>query len=209
MFREVWRWGVKKGFIRSSLDVPFDDHNFIEDEKVKRDTWELNEWKEFLDRESDWYALEQNSEDQDRVWESFVAHQLIRICACSGLRPKEWSLLKWKDVKDYPNEDSIDEEDKLAIEMKIHPSTKTGQREAYSTGGIYFQNIYEKTKFKGKNDWIFADLEGKRLEPDWFSDIFNGSGKCNGLMDFTDQYKLTGKHLVPYCLRHFYASQSI
>ena len=28
-------------------------------------------------------------------------------------------------------------------------------------------------------------------------------------MDFTDQYKLTGKHLVPYCLRHFYASQSI
>jgi len=28
-------------------------------------------------------------------------------------------------------------------------------------------------------------------------------------MDFTDQYKLTGKHLVPYCLRYFYASQSI
>ena len=209
LFREVWRWGVKKGFIRASLDVPFDDHNFIEDEKVKRDTWELNEWKEFLDRESDWYALEQNSEDQDRVWESFVAHQLIQICACSGLRPKEWSLLKWKDVKDYPNPYSIDEDDKWAIEMKIHPSTKTGQREAYSTGGIWFRNIYEKTKFKSKNDWIFTDLEGNRLEPDWFSDIFNGEGNCNGLIAFTNQYKLTGKELVPYSLRHFYASQSI
>ena len=121
MFREVWRWGVKKGFIRASLDIPFDDHNFIEDEKVKRDTWELNE---FIKRECDWYALEQNSEDQNRVWESFVAHQLIRICAGSGLRPKEWSLLKWKDVKDYPNEFSIDEEDKLGIEMITHPSTK-------------------------------------------------------------------------------------
>ena len=28
-------------------------------------------------------------------------------------------------------------------------------------------------------------------------------------MDFTDQYKLPGKSLVPYCLRDFYASQSI
>ena len=41
------------------------------------------------------------------------------------------------------------------------------------------------------------------------SQIFNGEGKCNGLIDFTDQYKLTGNHLVPYCLRHFYATQSI
>ena len=39
--------------------------------------------------------------------------------------------------------------------------------------------------------------------------IFNEEGKCNGLIGFTNQYKLTGKHLVPYCLRHFYASQSI
>ena len=54
------------------------------------------------------------------------------------------------------------------------------------------------------NDYLF-----KRLETDWFSDLFNGSGKCNGLIDCTDQYKLTGKHLVPYCLRHFYTSQSI
>ena len=209
LFREVWNWGIKEGFIRQSLKKPFDGYNLVEDEEVRRQTWELTEWNEFIKRECDWYALEQNSEDQERVWYSFLAHQLIRICACSGLRPKEWSLLKWKDVNLFDIENAVDEYEKLGAEITTDPSTKTGQRQAYCTGGIYFQNIYEKTKFKGKNDWIFADLEGKRLEPDWFSDIFNGSGKCNGLMDFTDQYKLTGKHLVPYCLRHFYASQSI
>ena len=209
LFREVFRWGIKKGFIRPSLDLPFDDHNFIEDEQVSRDTWELDEWNEFLKRECDWYNLEQNSENPVRIWDSFIAHQLIRICACSGLRPKEWSLLKWKDVSIFDNEVSVDEDDKLGAEMTTHPSTKTGQRQAYCTGGIYFQNIFQKTKFKSKNDWIFSDLEGNRLDPDWFSEIFNGEGKCNGLMDFTEQYKLTGKHLVPYCLRHFYASQSI
>ena len=117
--------------------------------------------------------------------------------------------MKWKDVSIFDNEVSVDEDDKLGAEMTTHPSTKTGQRQAYCTEGIYFQNIFEKTKFKSKNDWIFSDLEGNRLEPDWFSEIFNGEGKCNGLIDFTDQYKLTGKHLVPSCLRHFYASQSI
>ena len=209
LFREVWNWGIKEGFIRQSLKKPFDGYNLVEDEKVRRDTWELPEWNEFIKRECHWFEVEQNSENQVRIWDSFIAHQLIRICACSGLRPKEWSLLKWKDVNLFDIENGLDENEKFGAEMSIHKATKTGYRKAYCTGGIYFQNIYEKTKFKGKNDWIFSDLEGKRLETNWFSDIFNGEGKCNGLMDFTDQYKLTGKHLVPYCLRHFYASQSI
>ena len=209
LFREVWNWGIKEGFIRQSLKKPFDGYNLVEDEKERRETWTLPEWNEFLKRETEWYKLEQNSEDQVRVWHSFIAHQLIRILASAGLRSKEWSLLKWKDVIEFDIENPVDENEKLGIEMSIHPSTKTGHRKAYCAGAIYFKNIYEKTKFKGKNDWIFSDLEGKRLQTDWFSDIFNGEGKCNGLMDFTDQYKLTEKHLVPYCLRHFYASQSI
>ena len=59
------------------------------------------------------------------------------------------------------------------------------------------------------NDYVFTDLKGKRLETEWFSEIFNGQGKCNGLMEHTGMYQLTGEHFVPYCLRHFYASQSI
>ena len=209
LFREVWNWGISEGFIRASLKKPFDGYNLVEDEKVRRETWTLPEWNEFLKRESEWYKLEQNSEDQVRVWHSFIAHQLIRILASSGLRSKEWSLLKWKDVIEFDIENPVDENEKLGIEMSIHPSTKTGHRKAYCTGAIYFKNIYERTKFKRKNDYVFTDLNGKRLEPKWLSEIFNGEGKCNGLIGFTDQYKLTGKHLVPYCLRHFYATQSI
>lgn len=53
----------------------------------------------------------------------------------------------------------MDEYANIGAKITTDPSTKTLQRQAHCTGGIYFQNIYEKTKFKGKNDWIFADLE--------------------------------------------------
>ena len=209
LIREVWSWGIKDGFIRQSLKKPFDGYNLVEDEKVRRTTWELPQWNEFVKRERVWFEQEQRTEDQDRIWESFIAHQLIFILACSGLRPKEWSLLKWRDVSIFDIEDSVDENEKLGAEMSIHKATKTGQRKAYCRGGIYFQRIFDKTKFKALNDYVFTDLKGKRLETEWFSEIFNGQGKCNGLMEHTGMYQLTGEHFVPYCLRHFYASQSI
>ena len=61
LFREVWNWGIKEGFIRQSLKKPFDGYNLIEDEKVRRDTWELPEWNEFVKREYHWFEVEQNS----------------------------------------------------------------------------------------------------------------------------------------------------
>ena len=158
------------------------------------------EWKEFLDRESDWYALEQNSEDENRVWESFVAHQLIQICACSGLRPKEWSLLKWKDVKDYPNPYSIDEDDKWAIEMKIHPSTKTGAREVNAMGGEFARRVYEKSPHRKKDDCLLCHLDGSEFTTKQFRTwVYR-------MTIFTDENKRWGKPFQPYGLRHYYAT---
>ena len=179
--------GNKSRFCWVSLKKSFDGYNLVEDEKVRRETWELPEWKEFLKGESEWYKLEQYSENEVPVWHAFIAHQLIQILARSGLRSKEWSLLKWKDVIEFDIENPVDENEKLCIEMSIHPFTKIGHRKAYCTGAIYCKNIYEKTKFKRKNDYVFTDLNGKRLEPQWLSEIFNGEGKCNGLIGFTDQ----------------------
>ena len=51
LFREVWNWGIKEGFIRQSLKKPFDGYNLVEDEEVRRQTWELTEWNEFIKRE--------------------------------------------------------------------------------------------------------------------------------------------------------------
>lgn len=32
LFREVWNWGIKEGFIRQSLKKLFDGYNLVEDE---------------------------------------------------------------------------------------------------------------------------------------------------------------------------------
>ena len=209
MIRELWGWGQKEKFIDPLSKMPFDDYNLVEDEKIRRDTWEQDEWNKFKRRLREWLKNEKKSDDSDRIWESFVAYQLIFLLAQSGLRPKEWSLLKWKDIKYFDNEEAEFANDRTGVEMSIHPSTKTGFRKAFSRGGLYLQRIEQQTKFRKKNDYVFTHLNGKRMTPDFLSDIFNGKGKCDGIVEATKLKELTGKEIVPYSLRHYYATQSI
>ncbi len=60
-----------------------------------------------------------------------------------------------------------------------------------------------KSKFRKKSDFVFADLQGKQLNRKWFDTLFDDMRK------FTNSFEDTGKHLVPYSLRHFYATTRI
>ena len=63
--------------------------------------------------------------------------------------------------------------------------------------------IEERSQHTNKDDFVLHDLKGERLSTKWLSELYIDITK------FTDEYKRTGKHIVPYSLRHYYATQQI
>ena len=47
MIREIWNWAMKEQYIPISTKLPFEGENLKADDKVRRDTWEAQEWSSF------------------------------------------------------------------------------------------------------------------------------------------------------------------
>ena len=208
MIREVWTWGQKYGYIEPTLLKPFEDINLIPDETNQRPTWEQDEWKRFSRRLREWRKSKQYSGDNKQFWDTLVAYNLVYFLANSGLRVGEAFKLRWQDIKFFERDrkktdDKIFFNDKLGAIVQVHKSSKTGAREVLTQGGIYLERIQLKSKFRKKSDFVFADLQGKQLNRKWFDTLFDDMRK------FTNSFEDTGKHLVPYSLRHFYATTRI
>ena len=91
----------------------------------------------------------------------------------------------------------------LCCYVKVHKSTKTGEREVNSMGGKFAMNAYEKSPHKKKTDFLFQHLDGTAFTTHQFRDIFND------ILIYTREEERIGKHLVPYSLRHLYATTRI
>ena len=65
-------------------------------------------------------------------------------------------------------------------------------------GGIFLKRVFDKSKFRKKNDFVFCHLDGSPFTTFQFRDQFYKMTK------FTKEDERLDKHLTPYALRHLY-----
>ena len=198
VIRECWKWAMDNSLIPFSPKLPFHQENLITDDKVRRETWEANEWSSFSRLVREWLkAQEQKTEDE--YWDAYVAYQMLFFLANSGMRVGEVSKVKRKDIRFYERQDAPAHKTLCAL-VQVHPSTKTGSREVNAMGGTFAKRVYEKSMFKTKEDFLFCHLDGKPFTTKQFRGWFKK------MIAFTNEDERWSKHFVPYSLRHLYAT---
>ena len=199
LIRECWKWGMSEGLIPISLKLPFHDENLIADDKLSRDTWEAKEWSSFSRKVREWLKTT-ISGDENYVWDAFVAYQILFFLANSGMRVGEVMKVKRKDIKFIELDQKVYNHKSLTCLVQVHPSTKTGEREVNAMGGIFARRVYDKSKFKTKEDFLFCHLDGSAFTSKQFRKWFER------MIEFTNENERWGKKFVPYSLRSFYAT---
>ena len=198
MLRECWKWGMENSLIPFSPKLPFHQENLITDDKVRRDTWEPHEWNSFARRVREWLKSQQDK-SQEEFWDAWVAYQMLFFLGNCGMRTGELVKVRRKDIQFFEREDVGNHKTLIAL-VQVHPSTKTGAREVNAMGGVFARRVWDKSKFKKKEDFLFCHLDGTPFTTKQFREQFRR------MIAFTKEEERTGKHLVPYALRHFYAS---
>ena len=187
--RECWKWGMEQGQIPFAPVLPFNDENLVTDDKVRRDTWELDEWNRFKSKPAKWLR-EQESKGEDEYWDCFVAYQMLFFLSNNGMRVGEVVKVRRKDIRFYERKlgDSTNSFKRLGALVQVHKSTKTGAREVNSMGGEFAMRVYEKATHKRKDDFLFQHLDGSPFTTRQFGTLFRK------IMKYTDQEEITGKH---------------
>ena len=200
MIRECWKWAMENSLIAFTPKLPFHDENLITDDKVRRDTWEAKEWLSFARRVREWLK-EQRQQDPETYWDAFVAYQMLFFLANNGMRVGELSKVKRKDIQFYErDEEDAPQHKRFCALVQVHPSTKTGAREVNSMGGEFAKRVWDKSSHKRKEDFLFCHLDGSQFTTRQFGTIFKR------IIKFVGEEERTGKHLVPYSLRHLYCT---
>tara|TARA_Y100000592_G_scaffold101081_1_gene185253 strand:+ start:1088 stop:2479 length:1392 start_codon:yes stop_codon:yes gene_type:complete len=206
--RECWKWAMEQGLIPHSPVLPFHDENLATDDKVRRETWELQEWNAFKSRLPKWLRMQQDEKAEKDWWDCFIAYQMLFFLANNGMRTGEVVKLKRKDIKFYERalvgEEGSRRKDssikQLCCLVQVDKSTKTGAREVNSMGGKFAMAAYEKAPCKKKGDFLFQHLDGSP----WTTKQF--WLKFKDILVYTGEEERLGKKFVPYSLRHFYAT---
>lgn len=206
--KECWKWAMEQGLIPHSPVLPFNDENLATDDKVRRDTWELQEWNSFKSRLPKWLRLQQEQRSEKDWWDCFVAYQMLFFLANNGMRTGEVVKIRRRDIRFY--ERQLGEREmaankkwqnkQLCCLIQVDKSTKTGAREVNSMGGKFAMAVYEKATCKQKSDFLFQHLDGSPFTTKQFW------SKFNDILAYTNEEERLGKKLVPYSLRHFYAT---
>lgn len=192
---------MEQGHIPFAPVLPFHDENLVTDDKVRRETWELDEWNSFKSQPRKWLR-EQEGKSEDEYWDCFVAYQMLFFLSNNGMRVGEVVKVRRKDIRFYERKlgDKTLSFKRLGALVKVHKSTKTGEREVNSMGGEFAMRVYEKAAHKKKDDFLFQHLDGSPFTTRQFGTIFRK------MLQYTEQEVKTGKRLVPYSLRHLYAT---
>ena len=201
MIREFWKWGMENGFIPFSPKLPFQDENLAADDKVKRATWEAHEWSSFARLVREWLNAQYKS-TEEHLWDCWTSYQMLFFLANCGMRIGEVVKVKRRDIQFYQLQERPDEwmNGKICALVQVHPSTKTGAREVNAMGGEFAKRVWENSKFKKQEDFLFCHLDGTPFTTKQFRKKFNE------MIAFTNEDERWGKHFVPYSLRHLYAT---
>ena len=198
MLRECWKWGMENSHIPFSPKLPFQDENLVTDDKMRRDTWEPQEWNSFARRVRDWLKQQQDL-PQEEFWDAWVAYQMLFFLSNCGMRVGELVKVKRKDIGFFLREGSQTHKTLCAL-VQVHKSNKTGAREVNAMGGLFARRVWDKSQHRSMDDFLFCHLDGTPFTTKQFRTQFRR------MIAFTKEEERTGKHLVPYGLRHFYAS---
>ena len=199
MIRECWKWGMENGHLPFSPKLPFQNENLVTDDKVRRDTWEMDEWQVFARRVREWLKQQRDLPQED-YWDAWVAYQMLFFLSNCGMRPGELVKVKRKDILQWVQVPNGLKGKNLTCIVQVHPSTKTGAREVNAMGGQFARRVWEKSQHRRKEDFLFCHLDGSQFTTKQFWKLFNK------MTAFTKETERTGKKFQPYSLRHFYAT---
>ena len=110
--------------------------------------------------------------------------------------------VKRKDIRFYERDQTKHGKQgkMLCALVQIHKSNKTGRREVNAMGGEFAMRVFNKSQHRRKEDFLFCHLDGTPFTTKQFREQFRR------MIAFTKEEERTGKHLVPYSLRHLYAT---
>ena len=80
----------------------------------------------------------------------------------SEMRTGEICKVRRKDIRFYKG-DNVEGwmKGKLCCLFQVHPSTKAGEREFNAMGGDFAKRVFDKSKYKSNNDFLFCHLNGE------------------------------------------------
>ena len=175
---------MENGLIPFAPKLPFHGENLITDDKVRRDTWEAHEWSSFARKVRDWLKTTTN-EDENYVWDAYVAYQMLFFLSNNGMRIGEVVNIKRIDIQFYQRKCAAHKN--LCAFVQVHPSTKTGAREVNAMGGEFAKRVYDKSKFKSKGDFLLCHLDGTPFTTKQFRTWFKR------MIAFTNENERWGK----------------
>lgn len=188
-----------------AFDFPKLDTYHIDNNRIKRQTLSLDEYREFY-KAARTYASKTKSNLDDDEWRmrQLMRHYFL-IAANSGMRSGEQQQLRWSDVEFVKNDSGQSYLHKVLARISIRKEiTKVkNPREFLCRGGYYFQRMRELFPPKSENDLVFS-LDGKtRLSNRAIGYHFDKILVQSGITDRKT------RNLVPYSLRHFMVTQRV
>ena len=132
-------------------------------EVTRRDTFTLDEYDDLVRYLRKWVSKKE-VQDEARRLERLMIRDCILIGSNTMLRVGELMLLKWGDVKGY--EDHIDEKGQKVtlVTLNVRAETAKNRKSRLITcrGGEYFKRLFDRTKLKGNNDYVFCGESGDK-----------------------------------------------
>ena len=126
MIRECWNWGMENSHLPFSPKLPFQDEDLVTDDKVKRDTWEPDEWRPFARRLREWLKQQQEL-PQEEFWDCWVAYQMCFSLPTAGCVLGVVKV-KRKDIGSTNATRRNGRQGRCCALVQVHKSTKTGAR---------------------------------------------------------------------------------
>jgi integrase len=176
----------------------FRKSKITQEEEVRRDTFTPEEYDKLVYAMRSW-ASKKNATDPNILKDRLLVKYCILVASNTMLRVGELWQLKWGDIVSYSKD--VDEINKpvTLVTIKVRPETaKTRKTRTITTrGGDHLQKLYQQTKYREKDDYVFCGKTGKDRYPRnkfyiaW-EELMNKAG-----------FDYKTRNITYYSLRHF------
>ena len=147
----------------------FDEFDFKKisirkDDVGKRDTFTLEEYDNLI-RFMRSYVADKNNTDESEQLERMIIRDYVLISSNSCMRVGELRQLKWKDVQKIERVFDENEKEHLLAHINVRAETSKvkSNRKIICRGGEYFERLKKRQKFTGKDDLVFASVNGTAM----------------------------------------------
>lgn len=191
-------FAYRQGFTHLS-QLDFRPISIKKDEVGRRDIFSLDEYDNLI-RFLRSYTSQKSAPDETERTERLMVRDAILIASNSLLRVGELWQLRWGDVEKI--ESAVDSEKRpvqlVTLNIRGETSKTRNSRRIIVRGGQYFLRLRERTEHKGKDDFVFASVGGRRryARQKWYSH-WSKLMKGIGIEDYQQ------RQLTWYSLRHF------